>query len=183
MIQLQCESCGKHMKAPREAAGKAAKCPACGHSVYIPTPPEEVDELPLAPEDADELRREEALLEERRRLDRILSKEDRAPAEGANPTRGAGNRESVGGYGARAAAPSSGGPNQAVEQAVIEYLMAMRDSNFEGAEAAMDLLKRYRGDARRIVERLAADQIPPPQMARVPGPVYQGFLKKLRAEL
>ena len=71
MIPIQCESCGKHMKAPREAAGKAAKCPACGHSVYIPIPPEEADELPLAPEDADELRREEALLEERRRLDRI----------------------------------------------------------------------------------------------------------------
>lgn len=183
MIQLQCESCGKHMKAPPEAAGKSAKCPACGHSVYIPSPADEVDELPLAPENEEELRREETLLEERRRLDRILAKEDRAPAEGANPSRGAGNRETTGSYGPRGGATSSGASNPAVEQAVVEYLMAMRDSNLEGAEAAMDILKRYRGEARRIVERLAADQIPPSQLARVPGPVYQGFLKKLRAEL
>jgi DNA-directed RNA polymerase subunit RPC12/RpoP len=181
MIQLQCENCGKHMKAPSEAAGKQAKCPACGHSVYIPSPPEEVEELPLAPEDTESLRREEALLEERRRLDRILAREERAPVEGATPSRSAGLREGAASSRLPASAPTS--PSQFVEQAVIDYLSAMRDSDLERATDALETLKRNRADARQIVDRLAADQIPPPQMTRVPAPVYQGFLKNLRSQL
>jgi hypothetical protein len=187
MIQLQCESCGKHMKAPREAAGKAAKCPACGHSVYIPTPPEEVDELPLAPDDPEELRREEALLDERRRLDRILSREERPPVEGGTGTRPTGNREAGGGHVSRGPAPApssaSSSPTQAIEQAAVEYLVAMRDSDLERAQNALAVLKRNRNEARQAVDRLLADQIPPAPMSRVPTPVYQGFLKSLRAQL
>lgn len=173
MIQLQCENCGKYVKAPREAAGKQAKCPGCGHSIYIPSP-DEVEELPLAPEDTDELRREAALLEERRRLDRILAREERAPAEGASPSRSGGAR-------IPASAPTGGA--QATEEAVIEYLTAMRDADFDRAQESLDVLRRNRAEARQIVDRLAVDQIPPPSMTRVPAPVYQGFLKNLRSQL
>jgi hypothetical protein len=183
MIPIQCESCGKHMKAPREAAGKAAKCPACGHSVYIPTPPEEVDELPLAPDDPEELRREEALLEERRRLDRIIAREERAPVEGATGgARQAANREAGGGFVTRGAA-ASGAPTPETEQAVIQYLNAMRDSDLDRASTAMSVIRQSRAEARQVVDRLMADQIPPPSMARVPTPVYMGFLKSLRGQL
>lgn len=183
MIPIQCESCGKHMKAPREAAGKAAKCPACGHSVYIPIPPEEVDELPLAPDDPEELRREEALLEERRRLDRIIAREERAPVEGATGPRQTANREAGGGFAARGPEAPSGAPTQETEQAVIQYLVAMRDSDLDRASSAMGLIKRNRAEARQVVDRLMADQMPPPAMVRVPTPVYLGFLKSLRTQL
>lgn len=181
MIELTCEGCGKTIRAPREAAGRQAKCPACGHAIYIPSPEDEVGELPLAPEDAEDLRREAALLEERRRLDRILAREDRAPAEGATGNARSGSRgEPVGGRGPAHAALSAA---QEAEQAVLEYLVALRDSNLEQADRAIAVLRHYRGEARQVVERLAADQIPPPAMARVPVGVYQGFLKNLRAQL
>lgn len=179
MIELQCESCGKHVRAPREAAGRQAKCPACGHSIYIPTPEDEMGELPLAPEDNDALRREAALIEEGRRLDRILAREDRAPVEGA--TRSGARGEAAGG--GRMPGAGSAAAGQEVEAAVIEYLTAMRDSNLEQADRAMAVLRHQRAEARQIVERLAADQIPPAQMARVPAAVYQGFLKNLRSHL
>lgn len=183
MIQLQCENCGKHIKAPREAAGRQAKCPACGQSIYIPSPPEEVEELPLAPENAEELRREAALEEERRRLDRILAREDRVP-EGSGTTRPSPAREPAGmGMGSRIPSTAPTGDGQSVEEAIIEYLSAMRDSDLNRAEEAISILRRNRAEARQIVDRLAGDQIPPPQMTRVPMPVYQGFLKNLRAQL
>ncbi|HOB73051.1 MAG TPA: hypothetical protein PKG54_00870 [Phycisphaerae bacterium] len=182
MIQLQCENCGKYVKAPQEAAGKQAKCPGCGHNIYIPHP-DEVEELPLAPEDTEELRREAALQEERRRLDRILAREERVPAEGANPTRSSGLREPAGGAGTRIPASVPSGSGQMVEDAVIEYLGAMRDADFDRAEQVLDILRRNRAEARQIVDRLAVDQIPPPSMTRVPAPVYQGFLRNLRAQL
>jgi hypothetical protein len=181
-IQLQCEGCGKTIKAPREAAGKQAKCPACGHPVYIPSPEDEIDELPLAAEDVNELKREQALLEERRRLDRILAKEDRTPPEGsaANPPRTSGSviRGTVG-----AAASTGPGSEADLESMVVEYLKAMRDSDLARADTALNTLLRQRTEARAIVERLVADQIPPPDMTRVPSAVYQGFLRNLRSQL
>jgi hypothetical protein len=187
-IQLQCENCGKYVKAPREAAGRQAKCPACGHSIYIPNPADEVEELPLAPEDSEDVRREQALLEERRRLDRILSREDRAPVEGGTGTRPSGSREAAGSrdsgsFRMPASLTPGGAPGQDLEELVIDYLGAMRDSDLDRAHEALAHIQRRRDEARRIVDRLAADQIPPPQMTRVPPAVYQGFLKNLRAQL
>ena len=44
-------------------------------------------------------------------------------------------------------------------------------------------LKRRRDEARRIVDRLGSDQIPPPGLGDIPPGVYQGYLRKLMAEL
>ena len=44
-IEFHCPKCGKHIKAPKEAAGKNGKCPACHQSVYVPTPDDEIEPL------------------------------------------------------------------------------------------------------------------------------------------
>jgi len=168
-IELHCEGCGKTLKAPDAAAGKRSKCPACGHEVYIPTPLEQIEELPLAPEDSDELQREAALQAERRRLDRILARETEDGPGGGAPG-GASQRP-------------PGGRGHTVEEVVLAYLAAMRDSDFSRAEQILDLLRRSRADAIRIIDRLAADDIPPAPMAGVPAGVYRGFLKNLRSQL
>ena len=36
-IHLRCRSCGKRMRAPTHAAGKASKCPQCQHRFVVPT--------------------------------------------------------------------------------------------------------------------------------------------------
>jgi hypothetical protein len=59
----------------------------------------------------------------------------------------------------------------------------MRDSNLDVADEAMALLLKQRSAARKHVERLTADQIPPPELAQIPPPVYQGFLKNLLSQL
>ena len=44
-IPVACPSCGKGLKAPDSAAGKRAKCPACGHAVTIPEVVQEAGEV------------------------------------------------------------------------------------------------------------------------------------------
>ncbi|WP_166820647.1 zinc ribbon domain-containing protein [Thalassoroseus pseudoceratinae] len=39
-IEAQCGSCGRLLRAPDSAAGRRAKCPACGEAVRIPQPEE-----------------------------------------------------------------------------------------------------------------------------------------------
>ena len=67
--------------------------------------------------------------------------------------------------------------------AVIAYLKAMRDSNLDVADEAIAVLLKQQSAARSYVERLTTDQIPPPELAQIPAPVYQGFLKNLLSQL
>jgi hypothetical protein len=59
----------------------------------------------------------------------------------------------------------------------------MRDSDFDNAERAISTLKLQPRVAREIIDRLAADPMPPAEMAKVPPGVFQGFLKTLRSRL
>lgn len=177
MIKIHCESCGKVLQAPKELAGKRADCPSCGHSVFVPTPAEELKELPLAPEDLSELEHENQLLEERRRLDSLIAREG-SSAEDAAPA-GAG-RAGAGRAGTGGEAASSG---TRVEKALTTYLVAMRDSDLAAADRALTSLKLQPRTTKELIDRLAADQIPPPEMANVPPAVYQRLLRNLRSQL
>ncbi len=167
-IELRCESCGKMLRATPERAGSRAKCPACGHELYIPSPPEELDELPMAPEDSADLQREQELEAERRALDRALMRE---PIGGEESN----SRRPV-------MRPAAGATGNA-RQAVMAYLEAMRDANFDLAAQKLAVLQRQKAEALEIVDQLATDQLPPPSLAAVPPGVYQGFLRNLRSQL
>lgn len=179
-IKMHCEHCGAGITAPHEMAGKMSKCPACGNTLYVPTPEDEIEELPLAPEDAGDLQKEQVLQEERRRLDSLLARESRTvDADGGeSAARGA---SAAGRDPASAAAPAAS--TSRTEQALRNYLAAMRDSNLDGAERAITILQLQPRTAKELIDRFAADQIPPPEMANVPPGVYQKFLRNLRSRL
>ncbi len=188
-IQIKCEKCGHGISVPRDAAGKYAPCPSCANSVYIPTPEEEIEELPLAEEDPTDLEREAALLAERRRLDMQLAREEKAAGHERSP-----GHDSGAGSGRSSESPPLKPPSAGqhhppgtgrttVKGVVIAYLTAMRDSDLTRAEQALALLHPYKTETLRVLDRLAADQIPPTEMADVPPGVFQGFLKSLRSQL
>ncbi|HSW46118.1 MAG TPA: hypothetical protein VLM89_11175 [Phycisphaerae bacterium] len=171
-VELTCEKCGHPFRLPREQAGHVGKCPRCGNDVYIPTPESEIEELPLAPEDRSQEQLARQLEAERRRLDRDLAREkDKAAgaAGGSQP--------------ARRSEPSTTAGRTTVRGAVMNYLTAMRDSDLDRADHALKLLASRRDDVLRLLDQLAADQIPPAEMSNVPPGVYQGFLKSLRSKL
>ena len=170
-IQLPCEKCGHALRFPRDQAGRVGQCTRCGNDIYIPTPEDELEELPLTPEDQSEERLRSQLDAERRELDRILAREKGDEKGAAAPPPG-GRR------------PAPAGPGRTtVRGVVLSYLTAMRDSDLEQAERAIALVATRRDDVIRFLDQLAADQIPPAEMSGVPPAVYQGFLKSLRARL
>lgn len=167
-IELHCQGCGKLIHAPHEAGGGWTQCPACGRSLYVPTPASEREELPLAPEDSDFLRREAALLDERRRLDRIVNREREQPAGGEPRPRSQPEPERSG---------------TSLQSALLDYLRALTRSDLAAAEQVLPVLRHQRTEALAMLDRLAADQMPPAALGNVPAGVYQGFLKHLRSQL
>lgn len=167
-IEFKCEHCGKGFRAADEHAGKRTKCPACGQSVYIPTPSDAIELLKLAPIDQSEEERRARLMNETRELTkRLLHERDAGP----DTTKG------------RPAAPppkDAPVPGIDVETLIVEYALAMADSELDSAEElARDIHKNWPA-AERVLQRLTVDEIPPPALAKIPRPLLIQFFKKLR---
>jgi hypothetical protein len=177
-IEFHCDHCARLIRAPDEASGKRGKCPYCHQSVYIPTPPDQIEEIPLAPIDDNDERTRRALEEERKRIETQLRSERRPPAEEGrgSATKGSGGGGSAGGGSSAADAAEA-------RDQVVDYLLLMRNSELVQAESVLAELLKKRQVAREVVDRLAADAVPPAELSEVPLALYQGFLKNLRSQL
>jgi hypothetical protein len=169
-IEFHCEHCGKLIRSGEEHAGKHGKCPACHQSVYIPTPSDQLEPLHLAPLDEKEERERQKMLQASRELAQRLLREREA-----GPDTGHG----------RAAAPASapGGDarlNPDMETLVIEYAICMADGNLAEAEELAVDIRRNMKQAEDVMQRLTLDEMPPPQLTKIPRPVLVGFFRQLR---
>jgi len=171
-IELHCDHCSKLIRAPDEAAGRRGKCPYCHQSVYIPSPPEAIEEIPLSPVDEGGEQEQKRLTEEMRRTQRELLAEHRPPPDRAVPV----SRES-------AMPETIRDEGDSVEDMVVDYLLLMRESQLVEAEAVLADLLKQKAAARAVVERLSTDAVPPEALAGIPAAVYHGFLKNLRSQL
>ena len=171
-IELHCDHCSKLIRAPDDAAGRRGKCPYCHQSVYIPSPPEAIEEIPLSPMDESDEEKQRRLTEEMRRTQRELLSDYRPPPDRAVSV----SRES-------AMPETIRDGDESIEDMVVDYLLLMRESQLVEAEAVLaDLLNR-RDAARKVVDRLSTDTVPPQALAGIPAAVYRGFLKNLRNQL
>ena len=170
-IEIHCSHCQKLIRAPDEAGGKHGKCPYCKQSVYIPTPPD--DGIALAPIDEADERRDEELRRE-------------SISYSASVDRDKGSKYDVGDGGGKRR-PDAGNTIDAREAidvtAEVEgYIVAMRDSKLDKADAIVLRLRRSRRRARNHIEALILDQMPP-SIGNVPAPLMKGFLKSLLGRL
>lgn len=170
-IELHCSRCSKLIRAPESAAGKKGKCPYCQESVYIPTPPEEVDEIPLAPvDDADEQRAEQ------------LRQESLEYA--AQVSKAQGGKFDLADVPSTADGPVAAMGDDPVDVAdeIEQYVIAMGQSKLDQAEAIVRRLQRNKNRSLSYIEGLMVDEMPP-KMGDVPAPVMKGFLKSLTQQL
>lgn len=168
-IEFHCDHCARLIRAPDEASGRRGKCPYCHQSVYIPSPPEDIEEIPLAPVDESDERMRRRLEEERQQLEAQIRAERRPPAEekrGASSTTGASSVSS-----------------SEIRDMIVDYLLLMRNSELVQAESVLADLLKHRQAARDVVDRMAADAVPPMELSEVPPALFQGFLKNLRSQL
>ena len=168
-IEFHCEHCGKLIRTADEHAGKRGKCPHCQNSVYIPSPADAVEPLDLKPLDSRDEQRERELEEESRRLAQQIREEKDVPPE--SYAAAAPKVEPL--YDARLTAAN-------MENLVIEYALCMSKGRLaEAGELATEIRTSPRA-AEEVVQRLMIDEVPPPQLAKIPRPVLVGFLRQLR---
>jgi hypothetical protein len=175
-IEFHCPYCGKQIRAADEHGGKHGKCPSCHQKVYVPTAPDQIEPLKLAPVDEAFAREQARLMRETHDLThKILHERETPDSKGPRPAGGpaapAGTPPA-----ARAEPPA---PRVDVEHLVVEYAVCMADGNLDEAREIADDLRPHARQVNEVVQRLLMDEIPPQQLARIPRPVLNGFLKQL----
>ncbi len=167
-IELHCNHCGKLVRAPEDAGGKHGKCPSCHQDVYIPTPSDALEPLNISPLDPNAERERARLRHETNVVAARLSSE-RDPGDGP---RGAA-------AGARPA-PTPTLTAHEIEEHVMDYCAAMAGGDLTRAEAIATAARRQPKMLDDVINRIIADELPPAQLAKIPRPVLNGFLKQLR---
>jgi hypothetical protein len=195
-IEFHCNHCGKLVRAPEESGGKHAKCPACHQSVYIPTPPDQIEPLALEPIDDTFERRKAALMKETYDLtSRILRDK-----EGAGPEKPGDRAERLAreekqaaaaraGGGAQSAAPAAAPtrpaaaltPAEALDK-VMRYSLYMFEGKLAQAEPLAEELRQNMRVTEDLMQRLAVDELPPGRIDKIPRPLLIGFFKQLREQ-
>ncbi len=167
-IKVTCTSCSSTIRAPRAAAGKRGKCPKCGNPVYVPTPDDELEEIPLEPleENSDELLRESAALAS-----------DLLREKGTPDSKGRGSS------GPSAPRDEQPAPAINVSTGIVQYLVAIKESKLDDSGAILAELVRAKPQALNRIQQMMVDAMPPPQLGDLPPPLYMAFLKKLQSEL
>jgi hypothetical protein len=158
------------------AGGRYGKCPGCHNPIYVPTPDDGLEEIPLAPVDDDAERRDR----EARRVEADILREKEegsAPARGAAP-QAPGRRESPVPKETPAGADTPALTVQ-ITDVILEYLVAMKNSELDKARRLADRLSKVRHQAHSRIQQLMVDAMPPPKLGDMPSGLYLGFLKKL----
>lgn len=156
-IELSCPQCQKLIRAPDNAGGRRGKCPYCKKSIYIPIPADEGEEIGIAPLDADEERQAAKL---RRESIRYATGVDRVDPGSPNDL------------------ASETGPETDIAADVEAFLVAMRDSKLDDADATVEKLVRAQAEARDYIQSWLGDDSPA-AIEGVPPPVLKGFLQSL----
>jgi phage FluMu protein Com len=171
-IEFHCSKCGKLIRARGTSGGRHGKCPYCKESVYIPTPPEDIEEIPVAPLDTEEEERDRRLREEALRYVTALDKEETPKYDTGEPM--------IGGDSA-VALPRDFEVD--IPELVNEFLSAMTASDMDRADTAVRQLRTHPAAAKSRVQELMVDELPPADLSAIPVGVYKGFLRELLKRL
>jgi len=175
-IIFHCESCKKKIQAPEGTGGKYANCPHCKHRVYIPVPKEvldEQDELTLAPLDEEEEQKRQRLMRETYALQQTLLKQKEMP-EGAESSPAANSSAAVN--------PNGPDDRELLKQIIIA-IRNMVDGNIDRADASAKALGAYKKRVVNLLDRLAVNDMPEPELADVPAAVLVKFIRAFRAKI
>lgn len=176
-IEFHCDHCGKPVRAPDEAGGKHGKCPSCHQSVYIPLPDTELEPLTLSPVDESFEREKTRLLKETRALqNKVLTDREAQPERGAAAGRGA---PGLAAGGARPAGVPQISLGEMTE-ILTQYAAAMASGKLAEADALAVDIRKHMKQADEVMQRIIADEIPPPRLEKIPKPVLAGFFRQLR---
>ena len=170
-IEFKCEHCQRTGQAPDEAGGRMGQCPACGHSMYIPSPAgEDSGTLELTEIDAaEEARHQEEMARTRRIMHQLWSERPRGESS---------ERES---QTPRPQPRARVKPIDTEEAAftVEQYVVAMSQASLEEAEALAAHLVGNPQTVNPIIARAIKEGLKHSSLKNIPAAVQEGFLRKL----
>lgn len=166
-ISFSCECCKKKVKAPDTAGGKWGACPYCKHRCYIPLPKSDDEpELVLAPIDESELSHIDDLMKETHSLTQRILHENTVAEESPKDK----------------AAARTVGEKEIIKHCVI-YLREMADGELMIAEKTLEILKKDKKTALRILSAMGRAEQPEPELSDIPDRILQGLIRDAETKL
>jgi|WetSurMetagenome_2_1015567.scaffolds.fasta_scaffold132307_2 hypothetical protein len=165
-IVFHCEYCGKEIKAADTAGGKWGKCPNCHNRVYVPILDTE-DELKLAPIDNQELEREKQLMAETYKLTQDILREREMP-DGVEPQPAGAMYEMS---------------DKELTANIIKYFLQMSYGDLDEADRTATLISPFKTKAIEIIDQIALNDPPEPELAQINPQVLVGLIKTLRSKI
>ena len=156
-IEFHCSQCQELIKAPDSAGGKRGKCPYCGHSAYIPLPPDELEEIAIVPISAEDERRDQELKAESTAFAATIGHVSGPPPEQVSS--------------------ADDGSND-LDSEVRSFIVAMHKSRLDDADAVAKRVMSLGKQAKSQLKEMATKD-EAPSVEGVPPPLAQAFVKNL----
>ena len=178
-IVFQCQHCGKKIEAPEKLAGKRGKCPKCRQSLEIP--PIDIDDdapLTLKPLDAEEEQMRQQLMSETYNITQNLLNERAVPEETPAETYEPSDPSDI----SYMLSTTPMDTNE-LKKNILTYFQLMASGDLDQASQYEQLILPHGEDAVSILDSIALNDLPEPELAQIPPHVLSGLIRSLRTQI
>ena len=178
-IDFQCKHCGKRIEAPDKLAGKRGKCPKCRATLVIPEPAqEEGDPLRLQPLDMNEEQERHRLWSESYNMTQAVLSErnmpEEAPVEPDTPSDPTDISYMI------SATPMDA---KELKHNILQYFQLLLSGDQAQATQYEQLILPHGDEAISILDSMALNDLPEPELANIPSHTLSGLIRDLRTKI
>ncbi|MCP4455838.1 MAG: hypothetical protein GY809_30635 [Planctomycetes bacterium] len=178
-IPFQCKHCGKKIEAPDKLAGKRGKCPKCRATLVIPDPAQAEDvPLRLQPLDSEEEQERHRLWSETYNVTQAVLSEstvpEDVPAEPDTPSDPTDISYMI------SATPMG---TEELKQNILQYFQLLAGGDQDQASQYEQLILPHGDQAIEILDSIALNDLPEPELASIPSHTLSGLIRDLRTQI
>ncbi len=178
-IPFQCKHCGKKIEAPDKLAGKRGKCPKCRTTLVIPAPAQAEDEpLRLEPLDSEDEQERHRLWSETYNMTQTVLNErtvpEDLPAEPDTPSDPTDISYMI------SATPMD---TKELKHDILTYFQLLVSGDQGQASQYAQLILPHGDQAIDILDSIALNDLPEPELANIPSHTLSGLIRDLRTQI
>jgi len=178
-IDFQCKHCGKRIEAPDKLAGKRGKCPKCRTTLVIPEPAQEEDApLRLEPLDTEEEQERRRLWSETYSMTQTVLNERNAPEEKPIESDSPSDPTDIS-YMISATPMDS----DELKYNILQYFQLLANGDQAQASQCEQLILPHGDQALEILDSIALNDLPEPELADIPPHMLSGLIRDLRTQI
>lgn len=175
-IEFKCKHCGKRIEAPDKLAGKRGKCPKCRATLVIPEPAQEEDgPLTLKPLDAEEEQERQRLWSETYNMTVSVINERNVPEETVTESESPSDPADISYM--ISATPID---TEELKRNILQYFQLLVSGDLDQASQCEQLILPHGDQAIAILDDIALNDLPEPELADIPPHRLSGLIRDLR---